>query len=169
MKLTFMLRFTCLLLLGLMAGGALSFVARWNAAFESVSAVSAVGYQSLLITSGAYTSVVIYALILTGMFLDLICMRSQWKSPEFILVLFAMICIADEGLMTYSGNLPLNRWLPVMDLGLPPISWLEVQTQWVKFMYIRSALLVTSFALLLASTFFMKGTLSSRQDVVVVA
>lgn len=169
MKLTFLLRFTCLLLLGLMAGGALSFVARWNAAFEGMSTVSAVGYQNILINSGAYPSAIIYALIFTGMFLDLICMRSQWKSPEFILVLFALICIADEGLMTYSGNLPMNRWLPAMDLGLPPISWLDVQTQWAKFMYIRSALLVTSFALLLASTFFMKASQSSQQGVVAAA
>ena len=111
---------------------------------------------------------VLYAAVTVLMVSSLYLLRKEWKSLEFLLILFALICVTDELLMSWVGNLPINQIIHSWQMVSPPPDWIEVRSQWLRFMYIRSALLVSGFGLLLASSFFMKNkTRPSRQDVFV--
>ena len=83
---------------------------------------------------------------------------------EYLLMVFAVICVLNELLMTYMGNLPLNQLITSWDLMSPPPDWMDIRSQWLWFMYIRCALLVAGFSLLLASIFMMRPAPSSQPD-----
>lgn len=164
-----LLRYVGLLLVGLMAGSSFAFVLGMGTAMGQLSISSYLEFHRALETPFSMMSPLIYILAMLTMVGNLYVLRSQWKSVEFLLIAFSLICVVDEVLMTRFGNLPLNRLINQWDLIAPPPDWLEIRSQWLRFMYIRSALLVSSFGLLLASTFFMKRFPASRQDVFAVA
>lgn len=152
------------MMVGLMAGNSLAFVLGMGNAIENLSVGSYIElYQSMDTALTVWTPM--FYVIVTGlMAASLWVLRKEWKSVEFMLVAFALICVLDELAMTWSGNLPLNRLIHSWQSISPPSNWSEVRSQWLRFMYIRSALLISGFGLLLASSFFMKRTLPSRRD-----
>lgn len=169
MNVVIFLRYTALLLVGMMAGSSFAFVLGMGPAMEQFSIGSYVEFHRSLETPFSLMSPLIYVLALVTLAGNLIVLRKGWKSMEFLLIVFSLICVVDELLMTRIGNLPLNRLISGWDLIAPPPDWMEIRSQWLRFMYIRSALLVSGFALLLASTFFMKRVPVSQPDAFVVA
>lgn len=152
-------------MVGLMAGNSFAFVLGIGTAMERLSVGSYIElHQSMDTTFSAWTPM-FYILITLLVGANLYTIRKDWKSLEFILVAFALICVLDELAMTWTGNLPLNRMIHSWQMMSPPSDWAEVRSQWLRFMYIRSALLISGFGLLLASSFFMKKNLSSPRDV----
>lgn len=106
-----------------------------------------------------------YLLLVVLLFLDLFYLRHEWRSLEFVLVFFALLCICDEFAMTWNGYMPLDHVIKSWQMPGPPADWMEIRSQWLRFMYLRSVLLVAGFGLLLSSTFFIKMNQASRQDV----
>ena len=157
MNITTMLRYTSLMLVGLLAGSSLSFVLGLGPALEELSAGAYVEIHQSMNPLHSPGVVGLYLALAVLLSLDLYHLRNEWKSLEFVLVAFTLICVCDEFAMTWT----VQSW-EVLAL---PANWNDVRSQWERFMYIRSALLVTGFGLLLASTFFMKRFQSSRQDV----
>lgn len=156
MNATVILRYTSLMLAGLLAGSSVSFVLGLGTALDRLSADAYTEiHQSMnpLFSPGVIGLYLALAIFLS---LDLYSIRSGWKSLEFVSVAFSLICVCDEFAMTWTV-----QSLEILSL---PANWIDVRSQWEGFMYIRSALLVAGFALLLASTFFMKRFQSSRQD-----
>lgn len=97
----------------------------------------------------------------------LVSTRRRWKELEFSLVLFAMLCVLDELVMTWTGNLPLNRLIYGWQFSGPPNNWEAIRTQWVQLMYLRCGLLGVGFSLLLASVLVKKTEAPISQDVAV--
>ncbi|NUN05162.1 MAG: DUF1772 domain-containing protein [Bdellovibrio sp.] len=156
MNVTAILRYTGLLMAGLLAGSSISFVAGLSSALDRLSAdVYADIHQTMNPLFGPGILGLYFALVVF-LSLDLYSMRSVWKSREFVLVAFSLICICDEFAMTWTV-----QSLEVLSL---PANWIDVRSQWERFMYIRSSLLVAGFALLLVSTFFMKRFQPSQRD-----
>lgn len=166
MNVSAVFRYTGLLIVGLMAGSSLTFVIGMGPVIETLSVNSYMElHQSLDANFTAWWAPILYYFLTVMLVGNLITIRRQWRSLEFMLILGALICILDELLMTLSGNLPLNRMIHSWQTLSPPPNWMEVRSQWMRFMYIRCALLVTGFGLLLASSFFMTKIPVSRQDV----
>lgn len=144
-------------MVGLMAGNSFAFVLGMGTAMERLSVGSYIElHQSMDTTFSAWTPV-FYILITLLVGANLFTIRKDWKSLEFMLVAFSLICVLDELAMTWT----IHSW----QMMSPPSDWAEVRSQWLRFMYIRSALLISGFGLLLASSFFMKKNLSSPRDV----
>ncbi|WP_413568992.1 anthrone oxygenase family protein [Bdellovibrio sp. HCB117] len=163
------LRYTSLMLVGLMAGSSFAFVLGMGPAMEKLSAAAYIELHQNLDPAFTAWNPFLYFLVTLIIAANLYLIRHDWKSLEFLLVLFALICVLDELLMTWTGNLPLNRAVHSWQMLAPPSDWVEVRSQWLRFMYIRCALLVSGFGLLLASSFFMKRSLSSQPSVFVVS
>ena len=161
------LKYAGLFLVGLLAGNAFAFVLGMGPAMERLSPSSYIAFhQSMQRSFLAWTPllcgclIVILAMILLGM-------RKRWKELEFFLVLFAMICVMDELVMMWTGNVPLNRLIYGWQIGGPPNNWEAIRTQWVQLMYWRCALLIAGFSLLLASVLVKKSEAPISQDVAV--
>lgn len=169
MNVSTLLRYCGLLLVGMMAGSSFAFVLGMGPAMEQLSITSYMEFHRSMETPFNIFSPLIYLLAIATLLASLYQIRQSWKSMEFLLIAFALLCVVDELLMTRFGNLPLNHVISQWDLIAPPPDWMEIRSQWLRFMYIRSALLVSGFALLLASTFFMKRSPASPQDVFAVA
>ncbi len=169
MSASIFLRYTALLLVGMMAGSSFAFVLGMGPAMEQFSIGAYVEFHRSFETPFSLISPVVYTLTLACLVGNLMLLWKSWKTLEFLLVAFALICVIDELLMTRIGNLPLNRMISGWDVIVPPPDWMDIRSQWLRFMYIRSALLVSGFALLLASTFLMKRVPVSRPDAFAVA
>ncbi len=160
-------RYISLMMTGLMAGSSFAFVLGMGPAMERLTVGSYIElHQSMETVFVAWTPFFYLALTLiitTNLFL----LRKEWRSLEFVLVAFALLCILDELVMTWTGNLPLNRVINSWQMMTPPADWIEVRSQWVRFMYIRCALLISGFGLLLASSFVMKRSQDSHSSVFV--
>ncbi|MBV2167060.1 MAG: DUF1772 domain-containing protein [Bdellovibrio sp.] len=167
MNISMIFRYISLLMTGLMAGSSFAFVLGMGPAMERLTVGSYIElHQSMETVFVAWTPFFYLALtliIVTNLFL----LRKDWRSLEFVLVAFALLCILDELVMTWTGNLPLNRVINSWQMMTPPADWIEVRSQWVRFMYIRCALLISGFGLLLASSFVMKRSQVSHSSVFV--
>ncbi|WP_291515817.1 DUF1772 domain-containing protein [Bdellovibrio sp. ArHS] len=152
-----------------MAGSSFAFVLGMGPAMENLSAAAYIELHQNLDPAFSAWNPLLYFILTVTIVANLFLLREEWKSLEFLLVLFALICVLDELLMTWTGNLPLSRAVHDWQMLAPPTNWAEVRSQWLRFMYIRSALLVSSFGLLLASSFFMKQSRASRSNVFVVS
>ncbi|UXR64080.1 DUF1772 domain-containing protein [Bdellovibrio bacteriovorus] len=164
MNLTLGLKYLGLLLLGLMAGSSFALVVGVGPTLENLSILAYLEFHRNWHQSFSMMSPVVYALALLTLSANMYLSRHRWKSMEFLLMLFAVICVLNELLMTYMGNLPLNQLITSWDLLSPPPDWMDIRSQWLWFMYIRCALLVAGFSLLLASIFMMKPVRSSQPD-----
>lgn len=141
-------RYAGLLLSGLLAGSSFAYVAGMAALVESRN------FTNVFWCDEAPPLCGLLLVIIAG---NLITLRRRWKSLEFLLIAFSLVCVLDEMAMTWM----IHSWHVLS----PSFDWTEIRSQWLRFMYIRSALLASGFALLLASVFFMKRTLASRRDV----
>lgn len=153
------------MMVGLLSGGSFSFVLGLGSAMEHLSLAAYVEiHQSMspLLDSWMLS---FYLLLVAFLFLDLFYLRHEWQSLEFVLVFFALLCICDEFAMTWNGNMPLDHVIKSWHMQSPPPDWMEIRSQWLRFMYLRSVLLVAGFGLLLSSTFFIRKNQASQQDV----
>ncbi|WP_374075978.1 DUF1772 domain-containing protein [Bdellovibrio bacteriovorus] len=140
-----------------MAGNSFAFVLGMGTAMEHLSIGSYIEIHQSMDTTFSALTPMFYTFITLLIAANLYTIRKDWKSLEFMLVAFALICVLDELAMTWT--------IHSSQMMSPPSDWAEVRSQWLRFMYIRSALLTSGFGLLLASSFFMKKNLSSPRDV----
>lgn len=164
MNLSLGLKYLGLLLLGLMAGSSFALVVGVGPTLENLSILAYLEFHRNWTHSFSMMSPIVYSLVLLTLTASMYLSRRRWKSMEFLLIAFAVICVLNELLMTYMGNLPLNQLITSWDLMSPPPDWMDIRSQWLWFMYIRCALLVAGFSLLLASIFMMKPARSSQPD-----
>ncbi|WP_374000797.1 DUF1772 domain-containing protein [Bdellovibrio bacteriovorus] len=164
MNLSLGLKYLGLLLLGLMAGSSFALVVGVGPTLENLSILAYLEFHRNWNHSFSMMSPIVYALALLTLVANMYLSRGRWKSMEYLLMVFAVICVLNELLMTYMGNLPLNQLITSWDLMSPPPDWMGIRSQWLWFMYIRCALLVAGFSLLLASIFMMRPAPSSQPD-----
>ena len=164
MNLSLGLKCLGLLLLGLMAGSSFSLVVGVGPMLENLSIMAYLEFHRNWSRSFSMMSPIVYVLALSTLTLSLYLSRRRWKSMEFLLMVFSAICILNELLMTRLGNLPLNQLITSWELMSPPPDWMDIRSLWLWFMYIRCALLVAGFSMLLASIFMMKSAPSSQSD-----
>lgn len=167
MNLTFALRYLSLLFVGLLAGNAFAFVLGVGPALEMLSVGTYVEFHQAMMSFLGERAPILYGGAIVSLLLSMYVMRRQWRSLEYIMVFFALICVLDELLMSVSGNMPLTRVIQSWQINQPPNNWAEVRSQWMYLMYWRCALLVSAFVLLLSASSFKKRSLSSASGVVV--
>lgn len=168
MEITIFLQYFGLLLAGLMAGSSIFFHVGVISGIEKSSGGSFREVNQIMELPFAEWTYVIYLAFIFTLCLNLFLIRRRWKSLEFMMVVFSLVCVVDDLVMTLAGNLPMVQGLRSWQ-NTSAENWIEVRSQWSNFMYIRCALLSASFILLLASTYLMTKTKISQKDVVVVA
>ncbi|MNL26857.1 hypothetical protein D3C87_1484130 [compost metagenome] len=165
----FIFRYIAILMVGLLAGNSFAFVLGMGPAMESLTAMTYLEFHRQLEGFFSGRTPIMYAVAIASLILDLILQKRTWKSLEFVLVLFALICILDELLMALGGSAPITHSLRDWSVQNIPVDWVEVRDLWLRFMYWRSAMLVSSFALLLAATCLTSKSLEPSEGVAVVA
>ena len=166
---SFAFRYTAILMVGLLAGNSFAFVLGMGPAMDSLSAVTYLELHRQLEGFFQDRTPIMYAIAIASLVLDLVLQKNNWKRFEFILVLFALVCILDEVLMALSGSAPLTRSIRDWNFQNVPADLVDVRILWMRYMYWRSALLVASFVLLLAATCLTNKSLEPSEDVAVVA
>lgn len=159
MKITIFLRYIGLLLIGLMAGSSLFFLIGLGFGTETLSADFRAEIQWAMGHRLSRWIHFIYIAFILVICTNLFFLRKQWKTLEFMLIITSLVCVVDDLVMTLVGNLPLTQGVQ---------SW-HVHSHWLNFMYIRCALLISSFIFLLASSYFMDRPKASPKGVFAVA
>ncbi|MDG0815186.1 DUF1772 domain-containing protein [Bdellovibrio svalbardensis] len=157
MKFNQLMKYTSLLLVGLLAGNSFAFVLGMGSAMKKLSASSYVAFHESMQRSFLSWTPMLCVLLIFALFSLLVTMRKRWKELEFYLVLLALVCVLDELFMTWTGNYPLNK--------VASVGWGDIRTQWLHFMYWRCALLIVGFGLLLASVFTKRSVSPISRDV----
>jgi hypothetical protein len=148
----FTFRYIAILMVGLLAGNSFAFVLGMGPAMESLSAFTYIEFHRQLEGFFSGRTPLMYTLALLALTVDLLLLRRSWKNLEFVLIFFSLICILDELLMASNGSGPLVRSLSAWNIREIPVDWVDVRALWLRFMYWRSALLVSAFAMLLLAT-----------------
>ncbi|MFM6928856.1 MAG: DUF1772 domain-containing protein [Bdellovibrio sp.] len=162
------LKCTGLFLVGLLAGNTFAFILGMQPTMESLSASSYIAFhQSMQRNFLAWTPLLCSFLVVI-LAMTLINMRRQWKELDFFFVLFALICVLDELMMTWTGSFPLARVFLSSQAHGSSDGWEVIRAQWVYLMYWRFAMLFAGFGLLLASIFIKKIGSPISRDVAVV-
>lgn len=164
MKLNQFLKYTSLLLIGLLAGNAFAFVIGMGPVMEKLSASSYIAFHQSMQRSFLSWTPLLCLVVVFKLMVHLFVMRRHWQRVEFFLVLFAMLCVADELVMTWTGNMPLNRIIHMWQFQGPPNDWESIRIQWLNLMYWRCALLVAGFSFLIASVLTKKTESPILQD-----
>lgn len=167
MNYSLIVRYSSLFLVGLMAGNSLAFVLGVGPAIRSLSAPAYIELHHSINDNFVRWTPVLYTCLLGIVGANLFVLRNHWRSMEFFLVLFTLICIFDEMFMMLRGNLPLHRMIQSWEAFSPPTNWSQIRQEWLEFMYLRAALLITGFSLLVLSCCVSKRFRTS-QDVAVV-
>lgn len=162
------MKYSSLLLVGLLAGNSFAFVLGMGPAIEKLSASSYISFHESMQRSFLSWTPMLCVLLVAFLASLLITMLKQWKTLQFFLVLFSLICVADELFMTWSGNYPLSRLMLTWRFEGAPTDWGNIRTQWLYFMYWRCALLVAGFGLLLAAVCTTKSASRISPDVAAV-
>ena len=162
------LKYTGLFLVGLLAGNTFVFILGMRPAMENLSASSYIAFHQSMQRSFLAWTPLLCSFLVVILAMTLINMRRQWKELEFFFVLFAFICVLDELMMTWTGNVPLVNLLLRGQIHGPSGEWEAIRAQWVCLMYWRCAMLVAGFGLLLASVFVKKMRSPFSRDVAVV-
>jgi hypothetical protein len=160
MKFNQILKYTSLLLVGLLAGNAFAFVVGMGPAMEKLSATSYIGFHQSMQRSFLAWTPLLCAMVV-------VLLAGLLKRIEFLFVVFALVCVLDELFMTWTGNMPLNRIIHSWQFQGAPNDWEDIRRQWVQLMYWRCALLVSGFALLIASVLVKRTEAPISQDVAV--
>src|SRR5438445_12965248 len=101
MKFNLLMKYTSLLLVGLLAGNSFAFVLGMGSAIEKLSASSCIAFHESMQRSFLSWTPMLCVLLIFTLGSLLITMRKRWKEMEFFFVLFALICILDEMFMTW--------------------------------------------------------------------
>lgn len=151
------MRYTSLLLVGLLAGNAFAFVLGMGPAIEKLSASSYLVFHESMQRSFLSWTPMLCGLLVLVLLVSLLTMRREWRKLEFLLIAFALLCVADELFMTWTGHFPLSRSIQMWRETGAPTDWSEIRTQWLHFMYWRCVLLLVGFGFLLASVCIRKN------------
>jgi uncharacterized membrane protein len=165
MKLNQFLKYTSLLLIGLLAGNAFAFVIGMGPAMQKLSASSYIAFHQAMQRSFLSWTPLLCFVVVFKLAVHLFVMRKHWQRVEFFFVLFALLCVMDELVMTWTGNMPLNRVIHMWQFQGPPNDWENIRSQWVQLMYWRCALLVAGFSFLIGSVLVKKTESPILQDV----
>ena len=169
MSWSFIFRYTAILMVGLLASNSFAFVLGMGPAMDSLTAITYLELHRQLEGFFSGRTPIMYAVAVASLVLDLVLQKRDWKKFEFILVLFALICILDEILMGLSGSGSLTQSLRDWNFQNIPADLADVRILWMRYMYWRSALLISGFVLLLAATCFTNKSLEPSEDAVAVA
>lgn len=156
MKLNQFLKYTSLLLIGLLAGNAFAFVIGMGPAMQKLSASSYIAFHQAMQRSFLSWTPLLCFVVVFKLTVHLFVMRKHWQRIEFFFVLFALLCVMDELVMTWTGNMPLNRVIHLWQFQGPPNDWENIRAQWMHLMYWRCALLVAGFSFLIGSVLVKK-------------
>lgn len=151
-----LMKYVSLLIVGLLAGNSFAFVLGVGSAIEKLSASSYIAFHESMQRSFLSWTPLLCGFLVLILGSLLVALRKEWREFEFFFVLFALLCILDELVMSWNGNFPLNRIINAWRVEGAPSDWSYVRTQWLHFMYWRCALMISSFILLLASVFLTK-------------
>ena len=154
--------------MGLLAGNTFAFILGMQPTMENLSASSYIAFHQSMQRSFLAWTPLLCSFLVVILAMTLVNMRRQWKELEFFFVLFAFICVLDELMMTWTGNVPLVNLLLRGQIHGPSGEWEAIRAQWVCLMYWRCAMLVAGFGLLLASVFVKKMRSPFSRDVAVV-
>jgi uncharacterized membrane protein len=72
----------------------------------------------------------------------------------FALSVLALVLIAADMVVTLVGNVPINKQVQSWEISAPPQEWGELRDRWEKLHTIRTVLIVSGFAVLVASVVF---------------
>ncbi|MGE5084726.1 MAG: DUF1772 domain-containing protein [Bacillota bacterium] len=161
------LKYTGLFLVGLLAGNTLSFILGMRLTMESLSASSYISFHQAMQRSFLAWTPLLCGFLVLILAAILINMCRQWKELEFFFVLFAFVCVFDELLMTWTGNVPMTPFFSASQVLGASDGWEAIRTQWIYLMYWRCTMLVAGFCMLLASVFVKKTESPISQDVFV--
>lgn len=167
MKLNQFLKYTSLLLIGLLAGNAFAFVVGMGPVMEKLSATSYIAFHQAMQRSFLSWTPLLCMVVIFKLVVHLFVMRKDWNRAEFYMVLLALLCVADELVMSWTGNIPLNRLIQTWQFQGPPNDWQEIRTQWLNLMYWRCGLLVLGFSMLIGSVLVKKTESQLLPDVAV--
>lgn len=146
MKFNHLMKYTSLLLAGLLAGNALLFALGMRPVIEKLSASSYIVFHEAIQRS--FLSWVPMFCVFLVLVLTFLLASMHKRNLEFLLVLFALLCAVEELFTTWTASYPLE--------GIQT-NWGGIRTQWLHFMYWHCALLIVGFFLLLASMYAGKA------------
>jgi hypothetical protein len=74
----------------------------------------------------------------------------------FAFSLVALVFIVGDMAVTLAGNVPINKQVQSWNLAKPPSDWAELRDRWERLHTIRTALIVSGFASLVAAVVFFR-------------
>ena len=74
----------------------------------------------------------------------------------FALSLIALVCIVGDMAVTLAGNVPINKRVQSWNVAEPPPEWSELRDRWERLHTIRTMLIVSGFAVLVAAVVFFR-------------
>ncbi|WP_413558933.1 anthrone oxygenase family protein [Bdellovibrio sp. HCB209] len=167
MKLNQFLKYTSLLLIGLLAGNAFAFMIGMGPAMQKLSASSYIAFHQSMQRSFLSWTPLLCMVVVFKLVVHLIVMRRHWKKVEFLMVSLALLCIVDELVMTWTGNMPLNKLIYSWQFEGAPNDWQGIRNQWVSLMYWRCTMLIMGFSFLIGSVLVRKTESPILQDAAV--
>jgi hypothetical protein len=81
-------------------------------------------------------------------------MRSE--PGAFALSLAGLVLFLASMLVTLGGNVPINKQVQTWDATAPPSHWSQLRDRWEKFHSLRTAMIVSGFALFVSSVVFFQ-------------
>ncbi|MGZ3772523.1 MAG: DUF1772 domain-containing protein [Pseudobdellovibrionaceae bacterium] len=164
MKFTVILRYISLLIAGMMAGSSFSTLVGLSPGIERLSMPSCAELLKSMDLPFAQLTYIFYFALIFILCTNLFLIREKWKTLEFLLVLFSLACVSDDLITRTVGDFSINHGTSAFQ-NTVQAHWFEIRTQWFNFMCIRCALQISSFVLLLSSTYLMNQSRPSRKDV----
>jgi uncharacterized membrane protein len=74
----------------------------------------------------------------------------------FALSLIALVFIVGDMAVTLAGNVPINKQVQRWSVAKPPAEWAELRDRWERLHTIRTMLIVSGFAFLVAAVVFFR-------------
>lgn len=74
----------------------------------------------------------------------------------FALSVIALVFIVGDMAVTLVGNVPINKQVQSWNVAQPPAEWAELRDRWERLHTIRTVLIVSGFALLVAAVVFFR-------------
>jgi hypothetical protein len=85
------------------------------------------------------------------------CVFLMRNEPEaFALSLAGLLLFLASMAVTLGGNVPINKQVQSWDTTAPPSHWSQLRDRWEKLHSLRTALIVSGFALFASSVVFFK-------------
>ncbi|WP_413582809.1 DUF1772 domain-containing protein [Bdellovibrio sp. HCB288] len=167
MKINHFLKYTSLFLIGALAGNAFAFVMGMGSVMEKLSATSYIAFHESMQRSFLSWTPLLCMVVLFKLVTHLLMLRKQWKHLEFFFVLFTLLCVVNDLLITWTGFVPLNQLIRVWGFQGPPNDWEAIRSQWLNLMYWRCSVLTAGFSFLILSALIRRTESPISKDVAV--